>query len=155
MPGYGILEADDGQGLLPWSWAEERLVRAHNYWVSTARPDGRPHAAAVWGVWLDDAFWFSTGVQSRKARNLAANRHCVVHPERADEAVIVEGLAAEVGELDALQRFKAAYDPKYRWEIDVDSGGIYVVRPRVVFGFIEHADAFAASATRWTFAENL
>jgi len=25
MPGYGLLPPDEGTGLLPWSWAEERL----------------------------------------------------------------------------------------------------------------------------------
>ncbi len=35
MPGYGILPADAGSGLLPWAWAVERLERSHNYWVAT------------------------------------------------------------------------------------------------------------------------
>ncbi|HEU4760074.1 MAG TPA: pyridoxamine 5'-phosphate oxidase family protein, partial [Dehalococcoidia bacterium] len=58
MPGYGISE--DDEGLLPWAWAEERLAKSHNYWVATARPDGRPHAMPVWAVWLDDRLYFST-----------------------------------------------------------------------------------------------
>jgi general stress protein 26 len=49
----------------------------------------------VWGIWWSDAFWFSTGRSTRKAKNLAANSHCVIATEKADEAVIVEGLAAE------------------------------------------------------------
>ena len=64
MPGYGIAEPEDGQGLLPWSWAEERLVSSHDYWVATSRPDGRPHLMPVWGVWFDDAWWFSSGRRS-------------------------------------------------------------------------------------------
>ncbi len=28
MPGYGILDAASGKGLLPWSWASERLAKA-------------------------------------------------------------------------------------------------------------------------------
>ena len=75
MPGYGI--SDSAEGILPWSWAAERLSQAHNYFVATARPDGRPHVMPVWGLWLDDAFYFSTGASSRKARNLAANPRCV------------------------------------------------------------------------------
>lgn len=39
MPGYGILDADKGRGLLPWSWATERLAKAHTYWVATTRVD--------------------------------------------------------------------------------------------------------------------
>jgi hypothetical protein len=26
--------------LLPWSWAERRLEKSHNYWITPVRPDG-------------------------------------------------------------------------------------------------------------------
>ena len=61
-----------------WSWAVERLTSSRNYFAATVRPDGRPHSMPVWGVWLDDAFWFNTGGESRKAKNLAANAHCIM-----------------------------------------------------------------------------
>jgi len=70
MPGYRILKPEEGTGLRPWEWGRDRLDRARTYWVATARPDGRPHAMAVWGQWLDDRFWFSSDLRSRKARNL-------------------------------------------------------------------------------------
>ena len=38
MPGYGVQPATEGTGLLPWSWAEERLTAAHEYWVATGSP---------------------------------------------------------------------------------------------------------------------
>jgi nitroimidazol reductase NimA-like FMN-containing flavoprotein (pyridoxamine 5'-phosphate oxidase superfamily) len=151
MPDYGVLPADAGAGLLSWEWAQERLVASHNYWLSTTRPDGAPHAAAVWGVWFDDTLYFSAASGARKMRNLAHEPRCVVTTERADEAVIVEGLAGPENDEAVLQRFKAAYDKKYNW--DMWTTGITAVRPRVVFGFIEHADQFAGSATRWTFDE--
>src|SRR5215468_389453 len=90
MPGYGILDANSGKGLLQWSWAREHLANARTYWVATTRPEGRPHLMPVWGVWLDDTFYFSTGRQSRKARNLAANPQCVVSIQAGDVAVVVE-----------------------------------------------------------------
>jgi pyridoxamine 5'-phosphate oxidase-like protein len=93
IPGYGIVGEKEGGGLLPWSWAEERLIRGWNYWITTTRPDGRPHLMPVWGLWREGAFWFSTGEKTVKARNLAANPNCVVAADRADEAVIVEGRA--------------------------------------------------------------
>ena len=94
MPGYGLPRGT--KGLLPWRWAETRLARSHNYWLITVKPDSTPHAMLVWGIWVDGHFYFSTGRQSRKARNLAVNRACIVATERADEAVIVEGTAVEV-----------------------------------------------------------
>src|SRR5207253_8293175 len=90
MPGYGILLADKGKGLLPWSWATERLSNARTYWVSTARPDGNPHSMPVWGVWLDEAFYFSTGNQSRKARNLEENPNCVIGCELREDQIVLE-----------------------------------------------------------------
>ena len=41
MPGYGILRPEEGTGLLPWSWADERLRRSHDFWLATVWPDGR------------------------------------------------------------------------------------------------------------------
>ena len=91
MPGYGMPKT--AKGLLPWKWAEQRLRKSHNYWITTVRPDGSPHVMVVWGLWLDGAFLFSTGSQSRKARNLAQNPRCVVSTEAAEET------AARVDEL--------------------------------------------------------
>ena len=151
MPGYGILDADAGAGLLPWSWAVERLSSAHNYWLATTRPDEAPHLMPVWGVWLDRTFYFSTSAGSRKARNLAANPRCVISTDMADEAVILEGVAEEVIDPELLQRFKLAYDSKYAWEIDTAVGGIYAIRPAIAFAFIEKPTDFPGTATRWEF----
>jgi hypothetical protein len=48
MPGYGVAGPTGGRGLLPWSWAEGRLTKSHDYWVATVRQDGRPHLMPVW-----------------------------------------------------------------------------------------------------------
>ena len=152
MPGYGITPSGDAEGVLPWSWAVERLTQAHNYWVATTNSDGSPQMTAVWGVWLDGAFLFSCAGTSRKALNLAENPTCAISTERADEAVIVEGIAELVADQALLEQFKAAYDPEYDWEIEIDQGGSFVVRPTVAFAFIEHADKFESTATRWKFA---
>jgi hypothetical protein len=149
MPGYGIVDANSGKGLLPWSWARERLADAHNYFLATVRPDGRPHSMPVWGVWLDDCFCFSTGAESQKARNLAANSHCVVSPEGAHEAVVVEGIAEPARDGRYLERAIAAYYDKYKWKLEPGTGPIFVVRPRVAYGLIEYE--MTATATRWDF----
>src|SRR3712207_270931 len=68
------------EGATPTSWMEarERLMLAKVYWLSTVRPDGRPHVTPIAAVWLDDTFYFSTGPTERKAKNLALNSHCVI-----------------------------------------------------------------------------
>ena len=155
MPGYGILDANSGRGLLPWDWAVERLTRSRNYWISTTWPDGRPHCAAVWAVWLDDAIYFSSGVQSRKAHNLAKNPNVVVCPENGDQAVSLEGVAKTTIDPETIRRFVEAYNLKYKWDLKpetvLDMGPVFAVRPRKVLGFDSTPDEFIKSATRWEF----
>jgi PPOX class probable F420-dependent enzyme len=161
MPDYGLVAAESGEGLLPWSWAIQRLEKARNYWIATRRADGQPHLMPVWGVWLDETFYFSTGRHSRKARNLTDDPRCVVSPEQADEAVIVEGVAEVVSNPSQLARVADAYSTKYAWimeptldgvrDVHGNEGPLFAVHPRVVFGF---GGDLASSATRWVFAES-
>jgi len=147
MPGYGIKE--DSDGLLPWKWAIDLLSKARNYFFSTVRPDGRPHVMPIWGVWMDDGFYFSTGKTSVKARNLTKNPECVVCPEGGEEAVILEGRASKVKDSAVLQKFARLYKKKYDFDPLSMNEPIYQVRPRVVFGQVEKT--FPKTATRWTF----
>lgn len=151
MPEYGLLPADQGRGLLPWGWAQQRLENSRNFWVATTRPDGRPHLTAVWGVWWDNALYFGTGRLTRKARNLAQNPNCVVCTEDTAESVIVEGVAQPVSDSKVLQPITEAYRVKYGVAIPDDSI-VYAVHPKVAFGFIENEAEFAGSATRWHFS---
>lgn len=147
-PGYGIAGAEDGKGLLPWSWVAEQMTRCRTFWVATIHAEhARPHVMPVWGVWVDDAFVFSTGHESRKCRNLALNPACTVCNDDGQEAVIVEGLAEKVESPDALERVAAAYNKKYKMDPRGMGEPIFIVRPRTVFGFIEKS--FPKSATRW------
>jgi len=147
MPGYGLPRST--KGLLAWTWAERRLTQSHNYWLTTTRPDGRPHTMIVWGAWVDGCLYFSTGAQSRKARNLAVNPHCVVATEKAHEAVIVEGEAAPVTDGEVIRSAALHYARKYKpWKLDPNMGPIFEVRPRVAFGLREKT---FKSATRWIF----
>jgi hypothetical protein len=153
MPGYGLPAG--AKGLLPWSWADQRLKKSHNYWITTVKPDGSPHTMVVWGLWQDGRLLFSTGSKSRKARNLAQNKNCVACTEHAHEAVIVEGIA-EMADVSARRKFLPTYERKYKF----DMGGmkqdilslkepVFAVRPRVVFGLWEKD--FIGKSTRWKF----
>jgi general stress protein 26 len=153
MPGYGLPDAS--KGLLPWTWAEQRLKKSHNYWITTVKPDGSPHTMVVWGLWQDGRLVFSTGSKSRKARNLALNRRCVLCTEHAHEAVIVEG-DAEIADAAARRKMLPAYERKYKFDMgkmkdDILSmkEPVFAVRPRVVFGFWEKE--FVGKSTRWKF----
>ena len=148
IPGYGI--PDSRKGLLPWSWAEQRLKNSHNYWLITTSPDSRPHAMPVWGIWVDSVFYFSTGRTSRKARNLGRNPHCLVCNERTHEAVILHGQAEEIRDPKLIADLGKPYYRKYKpWKLDPAMGAIFAVRPAVAFGMYEKK--YATSATRWIF----
>ena len=62
----------------------------------------------IWGLWLDDSFWFSTGSTSRKARNLAANPKCAIGTNDAAKAVILEGSVKLIDEKSACRRMISA-----------------------------------------------
>src|SRR5437588_11042135 len=88
-----LSKSSNDAALKPWSWALERLENSHNYWIATTRPDRRPHLMLVWGIWWQDAFWFSTGPRTRKAKNIAFLHQVLMGTEKADEDVILEGTA--------------------------------------------------------------
>jgi len=154
----GSHESSEGPDrLIPWSWAEQRLEGSHNYWLATARQDGRPHLMIVWGLWHEGVFYFITGSSSRKARNLESNAHCVIGTEQAHEAVIVEGSAEKLRDLEQIKELMAHYEHKY--DDDLSSmqedilalrEPIFAVRPSVAFGLDEKT--VLQNATRWQFA---
>jgi PPOX class probable F420-dependent enzyme len=154
MPGYGILPADRGSGLVPWAEVERRLTAAHDYWLATVRADGAPHVMPVWGVWLAGRLWSSSAVGSRKVRNLAAEPRCTVTTDDARDPVVVEGLAERVVDPGALRTFLAAVNVKYgsaltEGFLDPAVNATTAVRPVTVFA-LSGAD-FPGSPTRWRF----
>lgn len=147
---------DATTGLKPWSWALERLEKSHNYWISTTRP-AHPHLMVVWGIWWENAFWFSTGPRTRKARNIAADPHCVIGTEKADEAVILEGAAEEIKDRTVWKLLVEIYNRKYGGDLgpllESSGGSVFRVHPQVAFAQDEHAENFTEAATRWIFPD--
>jgi hypothetical protein len=154
MPdGYGVPEISEGT--LPWSFAEERLQTARNYWIGSVRPSGRPHAMPVWGVWMDQKLYMDGSPETRRSRNIASNPAVVVHLESGDQVVIVEGEAYAAGKPDPelAKRLAQAYSEKYAasgyqpepgiW----DQGGLYVVYPHTAFAWTK----FPSDSTKWIF----
>jgi hypothetical protein len=155
-PGYGFPETT--KGLLQWPWAEQRLKKSHNYWITTVKQDGArpsPHTMVVWGLWQDGRFLFSTGSKSRKARNLNVNPNCIVATEHAHEAIILEGIA-EIADVATRKKMLPAYERKYKFDMSTMKDDIlsmkepvYAVRPQVVFAMWEKH--FQSKSTRWKF----
>ncbi|HVM56051.1 MAG TPA: pyridoxamine 5'-phosphate oxidase family protein [Gaiellaceae bacterium] len=143
--GYGI--STNEEGMLPWSWADERLAAAHNYWVATASAGRGPAAKPVWGLWRDGVFVFNTGERSRTALDLAADPRVVVHLESGDEVVVLEGSVEVVA---GSAELSDAYDAKYSFRVP-DGSSWYGLRPRRAFAWREKD--YPQSATRFDFDE--
>ena len=146
MPdGYGIPASHDG--MLTWEQLQEPLATARIYWVGTTRPDGRPHAVPIWGAWVDNTFYFEGSPATRRGRNLAANPAIVVHLERGDLAIIIEGTATLVTlSPGQFTQIVAAFANKYDYR-PTSREDWHAVRPQVVFAW----DTFPTSATRFHF----
>jgi hypothetical protein len=139
-PGYGI--PHNPRGMLPWGFVEEHMSAARDYWVATALPTGGPHLTPVWGLWVEGVFYFGSGAQTRKARNLLENPNVAVHPQ-SEDVVIIEGVAETLTDPHPAfaELLYTASTAKYGMG-SRDIEGSYAVHPRVVFAW---------TATRWVF----
>jgi len=111
----------------------------------------------VWALWMNGLLYFSTGKQSRKAKNLAQNPHCTMCSEKADEGVILEGVVETERDVRCIREFIRRYEKKYKWKLGKMADAllsledpVYFLRPKVGFGFWEKK--FAPTATRWMFS---
>ncbi|MDL5361859.1 pyridoxamine 5'-phosphate oxidase family protein [Halalkalicoccus sp. NIPERK01] len=143
---YGIPGSDEG--MLPWEFVAGAMEGDRNYWVSTTRPDGRPHVRPVWGVWVDGTFHCGGGGRTRWARNLAAGSGIAVHRESGDDVVIIEGMAERLDQENAdpelIERLDAAYEAKYGIRHGTP---FWAIRPWKVLAWSD----YPTDATRWEF----
>ena len=159
MPEYGI-SRQQTEGMLTWDWVQREMEKSRNYWICTTRPNGNPHAAPVWGVWLDNILFFGTDQRSVKARNIKHNSHAVVHLESGDETLIFEGRLVESRESDELKanihRAYAKKYPSFDPAADADGGAAvwYQLIPHKVMAWLE--SDYPRTAAYWIFdAEGL
>jgi hypothetical protein len=109
----------------PWSQARACLESAPKAWLSTVRPEGRPHATPVMPVWVDEAPWFTIRPTSRKAQNLVHNSRCVLTVASEDLDLVVEGEADGAHDEARLRRVADAFKAKYQWELALRDGRVY------------------------------
>ena len=149
-----------------WARGRRDLQDAEVYWLTTVRPDGRPHVTPLLGVWFDGALYFTTGSGERKAKNLAENVHCVLTTGRNGLDgldIVVEGDAANVSNPEERANVADTYEAKYGSHFTAPDGTwfglgdairhgdilVYRVAPATVFGF---GKGTPYSQTRWSFS---
>ncbi|MET4637189.1 pyridoxamine 5'-phosphate oxidase family protein [Mycetocola sp. 2940] len=135
---------------LPWLNVVSRLETAPRYWLCTVRPDGRPHAVPVDGLWMDGALWFGGSATAVHQLNLSSNPQVVLHIEDGSAPVIVEGVATTVVPkrahalaLAELSRKKYGYAPP----VEAYADGVWHVPALRVLAWSD----FPKDATRFVF----
>ena len=145
------------RGFIPWNKIDNWLHAFRSIWVSTTRPDGRPHSVPVWYTWDGRNLYFISARNLQKSRNLAHQPWIVVHAGDGDDVIILEGLAEIVTDRAELERVDAAYRAKY---VDPGSGAqATIFEPEVDLYRVnvKHVMAWeygtVANRTDWRFEE--
>ena len=117
-------------------------------------------------LWVDGAFYFTSGATARKAKNLAHNPHAVISVATHDFDLVLEGKAVKVTDRATAQRIAEEYRAD-GWPASVTDGeasltadysapsagpppwDIYKLTPETVFAL---GTAEPYGATRWRFA---
>ncbi|MGA8546026.1 MAG: pyridoxamine 5'-phosphate oxidase family protein [Mycobacterium sp.] len=126
-----------GAQATPWAAALAVLGEAQVFWLSTVRPDGRPHVTPLLAAWSLGGMCFTTGGQERKARNLEHNPRCVLTTGTNDLAgvdVVIEGVASVVGERSERHQALADFEKKYGSHLTSPKGTWYGLGEAVIAG---------------------
>jgi len=111
-----------------WDETRRALEDAELFWISTVRPDGRPHVTPLPAVWHDDALYFCTGEDEQKGKNLARSPRCALttgnNAWKSGLDVVVEGEATRVTDDSLLRRLASLWESKYHgdWRFEVVNG---------------------------------
>jgi len=151
---------DDGLTQVPGSGGPDR----HTCWLATINADGSPHVTGIGALWADDAFWFETGEQTRKARNVARDPRCTLSLATREFDLVVEGDAHQIRDPEIVARMAALWAEE--WPCRVDETGtaltadfsapsagpppwhVYRITPRAATAI---AIVEPGGATRWRF----
>jgi Pyridoxamine 5'-phosphate oxidase len=158
-----------GSAELPWSRPRDILAADTPqadlaFFVTTVRPDGRPHSAGVGATWVDGALYFKSGPGTLKSRNLVANPACSVSVRLRGIDLVLEGEAHRVTDSSTLERVAAVYRGG-GWPVSVE-GDAFTAQysapsagppPWYLYRLTLHTAVGVASAephgaTRWDFA---
>jgi hypothetical protein len=158
-----------GNDALPWSRVSDYLNGEAPsadipYFLSTINPDGTPHSNGVGALWLDGDVYFTSNLDTRKARNLADNPACTISGRLPGLDVVFEGTAHKVTDPEILEAAAKRYN-EGGWPTKVEGGAftapfsapsagpppwyVYRLDYHTVFGV---ATAEPNGATKWEFA---
>ena len=132
------------------------------------QPGRDPHVNGIGALWVDGAFWFETGEQSRKAKNLARDPRCTLSVATQEFDLVVDGDAHQVTEPATVAAMAERWAAE-GWPAHVDETGraltaefsapsagpppwfVYRLTPRRATAL---ATIDPGGATRWTFDDS-
>lgn len=112
-----------------WEDTVRALEAAELFWLTTVRPDGRPHCTPVVGAWGEGGVHFHTGETEVKFANLKANPHVVLTTgcNSWDHGldIVIEGPAVQITDKAVLERLAPLWKDKWdgRWTLEARDGG--------------------------------
>jgi Pyridoxamine 5'-phosphate oxidase len=124
--------------MIPWEQVRDVLIRKipqepgsggpdrHTCWLTTVRPDGKPHVMPLGVLRVDGAFCFNAGAATHKAKNLARNPHCVITVATHDFDLVLEGTAVKVTDPAKVGRAAEAFRAD-GWPASVDENRISLI----------------------------
>jgi hypothetical protein len=117
-----------------WGPVAERLARGftqapgtggpdrHTCWLATIDADGSPHVTGIGALWAHDTFWFETGADTRKGRNLARDPRCTISLAVHEFDIVLEGAAERIADPAVVAEMAALWAED--WPCRVDDSGI-------------------------------
>ena len=96
--------------------ADQRLRTDPLIWLTTVRPDGRPHMVAVWFLWDGEKFLIFSQPNTQKLRNLQHNSHVTLaldNTHSGGDVIVIDGEAELITNPDVnatLAGFAQKYD---------------------------------------------
>ncbi len=116
-------------------------------WISSVRPDGRPHTAPMWHVMHGNRMYVVTPVGSVKRANVSANPAVVLALPDPLEVVIIEGWAIDAPH--TLDEIRGLFAVKYGWDPGIETEGsqtIFEITPTRVLAWTDDGEQ-----SHWSF----
>jgi PPOX class probable F420-dependent enzyme len=121
--------------LLDWArieaWLRAGLSQApgtggpdrHTCWLATINPDGSPHVTGIGALWAEGCWWFETGKDTRKGKNLARDPRCTLNVAAQEFDLVVEGEATLVTDAATVAGLAARWAAE-GWPARADDTGV-------------------------------
>ena len=125
----------------------------------------RQYTTGIGALWVDEAFWFETGEQTRKGKNLARDPRCTLGVATHEFDLVVEGIAQQIEDRATVARMAKRWSDQ-GWPARVDDTGVALTAdfsapsagppPWVIYRMVpDRATAVQTvepgGATRWRF----